>query len=70
VALAEKKKLKLDQLPLADLTSIEPKITKDIFKVLTVENSVALRKAMGGTASANVTREAKRWLKILKGKSS
>jgi argininosuccinate lyase len=70
VALAESKKLKLDQLSLAELQAIEPKITKDIFKVLTVENSVALRKALGGTAPANVKREAARWFKQLKGKAS
>jgi argininosuccinate lyase len=69
VALAEKQKKMLDQLSLSDLQSIEPKITKDIFRVLTVENSVALRKALGGTAPANVKREAARWLKLLKGKS-
>jgi argininosuccinate lyase len=67
VALAESRKAKLDALSLADLQAIEPKISKDIFKVLTVENSVALRKALGGTAPANVKREAARWLKQLKG---
>lgn len=70
VALAESKKLKLDQLSLEDLQAIEPKITKDIFKVLTVENSVALRKALGGTSPANVKREAARWMKQLKGKTN
>jgi argininosuccinate lyase len=70
VALAESKKLKLNEMSLADLQSIEPKITKDIFKVLTVENSVALRRSLGGTAPANVKREATRWLKLLKGKST
>jgi argininosuccinate lyase len=69
VALAEKKKLKLDQLSLTDLQAIEPRITKDVFKVLTVENSVALRRALGGTSPANVKREAARWLKQLKGKA-
>jgi argininosuccinate lyase len=66
VALADSKKLKLEQCSLSDLQAIEPKITKDIFRVLTVENSVALRKALGGTAPANVKREASRWLRILK----
>ena len=68
VALAESQKKKLDELSLLDLQAIESKITKDIFKVLTVENSVALRKALGGTSPANVKREAARWLKQLKGK--
>ena len=68
VALAESQKKKLEELSLNDLQAIEPKITKDIFKVLTVENSVALRKALGGTSPTNVKREAARWLKLLKGK--
>jgi argininosuccinate lyase len=68
VALAESKKLKLNEMSLADLQSIEPRITKDIFKVLTVENSVALRRSLGGTSPVNVKREATRWLKLLKGK--
>jgi argininosuccinate lyase len=70
VALAESQKKKLDELALTDLQAIEPKITKDIFKVLTVENSVALRRALGGTSPANVKREAARWLKQLKGKKT
>jgi argininosuccinate lyase len=69
VALAESQKKKLDELSFSDMQAIEPKITKDIFKVLTVENSVALRKALGGTSPTNVKREAARWLKQLKGKA-
>jgi argininosuccinate lyase len=69
VALAESQKKKLDELSFSDMQAIEPKITKDIFKVLTVENSVALRKALGGTSPTNVKREAARWLKQLKGKT-
>ena len=34
VALAEKKDLRLDQLSLADLQAIEPRITKAVFSVL------------------------------------
>jgi argininosuccinate lyase len=37
VKMAEKKGCKLDQLPLADLQSVEKRITKDIFKVLSVK---------------------------------
>ena len=36
-----------------------------MFGVLTVETSVASRKSTGGTAPANVRREAKRWIKEL-----
>ncbi len=65
VAAAEKANVSLDQLPLAEMQRIEPRITKDVFGVLSVERSVASRKSYGGTAPANVAREAKKWLKRL-----
>lgn len=65
VALAEKKKCDLPDLSLADMQGVEKRISKDVFRVLTVEASTASRKSHGGTAPANVTREAKRWLKKL-----
>jgi argininosuccinate lyase len=68
VALAEAKAVRIDELSLAELRTIEKRISKDIFKVLTVDDSVASRTSFGGTAPANVKREAKRWLKILKDK--
>jgi len=37
-----------------------------VFKVLSVEASVKSRKSFGGTAPANVARESKRWLKVLR----
>ena len=70
VAMAEKKQCRLDELSLADLQSIEPRITKQAFKVLMVENSVALRRSFGGTSPQNVRKAASRWHKILKGKTS
>jgi len=66
VALAEKHSCDLSDLKLADMQKIEPKITRDVYKVLTVEASVASRKSFGGTAPSNVAREARRWLKLLK----
>ena len=48
------------------MQTVEPRITKDVYKVLTVESSVASRVSFGGTAPKNVKREAKRWLKLLK----
>jgi argininosuccinate lyase len=66
VALAEKQGCDLPELKLADMQKIEPRITKDVYKVLTVEASVASRTSFGGTAPSNVAREAKRWLKLLK----
>jgi argininosuccinate lyase len=65
VAAAEKAGVALDQLPLADMQRIDPRISKDVFGVLSVERSVASRKSYGGTAPANVAREAKKWLKRL-----
>ena len=68
VALAEKKSCLLSELSLEDMANIHFGITKAVFKVLTVEASVASRTSFGGTAPANVRREAKRWLKFPKGK--
>jgi len=65
VALAEKQNLRLHELPLADMQSVEPKITKDIFNVLSVENSVKSRKSYGGTAPTEVRKMAKKWIKSL-----
>ncbi len=65
VALAENKGCDLPQLPLADMQKVEKRITKDVYKVLTVEASAASRTSFGGTAPANVRREAQRWLKQL-----
>ena len=67
VAMAEKKGVDLPELPLDAMQKVEPRITKDVYKVLTVENSVASRESFGGTSPKNVKREAKRWLKLLKG---
>jgi argininosuccinate lyase len=69
VALAEKKNVLLSDLALADMQAVHAAIDNSVFKVLTVQASAASRKSFGGTAPANVKREAKRWLKILKGKS-
>jgi len=59
VVLAEKKNCRLDELDLADMKKIEPKINKKIFDVLSVEKSVASRKSFGGTSPANVKKSAK-----------
>lgn len=50
VALAEKKSCRLDELTLADMQSVLPEITEDVFAVLTVDHSVASRTSLGGTA--------------------
>ena len=65
VALAEGKGVPLHRLTLADMQGIEPKITDDVFNVLSVTNSVKSRVSYGGTAPKNVRSQAKRWLKRL-----
>ena len=54
VALAERKKVRLDQLSLADLQSVLPSITKDALTVLSADRSVASRTSEGGTAPKRV----------------
>ena len=65
VAAAERAGVPLEKLPLAAMQAIEPRITKEVFEVLSVERSVASRTSYGGTAPANVRREAAKWLKRL-----
>ena len=65
VALAEKKGARLDALPLADMQSVEPRLTQDIFAVLSPEASAASRTSYGGAAPENVKAQAARWLETL-----
>ena len=65
VAAAEKAGLRLEQMPLAEMQRVEPRITKAVFSVLSVDRSVRSRTSYGGTAPANVAREAKKWLQRL-----
>jgi len=65
VAKAAAEKVALHELPLAAMQAIEKRITKDVFAVLAVDSSVKSRVSQGGTAPANVRREANRWLKAL-----
>src|SRR5205807_6710142 len=65
VAKAASDNVPLDQLPLAEMQAIEPRIGEGVFAVLSVDNSVKSRVSYGGTAPRNVRREASRWLKLL-----
>ncbi len=65
VALAEELNCDLHRVPLADMQAIEPKITKDVLGVLSVRKSVMSRVSYGGTAPANVRKQAKRWIRAL-----
>jgi argininosuccinate lyase len=66
VALADSKKCDLAKLSLEDLKSVDPRLTQAAFLVLDVSKSVKSRRSYGGTAPANVRREAKKWIKHLK----
>ncbi len=58
VARAEALGCDLADLPLAEMRKVEPRITRAIYGVLTVEQSVASRTSLGGTAPQNVARAA------------
>jgi len=59
VKLAESKNCELRELSLADLQSVDARITADVLKVLTVDAAAASRTSYGGTASDNVRTQAK-----------
>ena len=65
VAAASAKGVPLHRLALEDMKAVEPKITDDVFSVLSVDRSVKSRVSYGGTAPKNVKAQAKRWLKKL-----
>jgi argininosuccinate lyase len=65
VALASKQGVALHELPLAAMKEVEPRITAEALKVLSVEASVESRTSFGGTAPKNVLAQAKAWLKRL-----
>ena len=57
VRIAADRGCRLEDLQLSDLCAVEPRITDDVFAVLSVESSVASRTSSGGTAPRRV-REA------------
>ena len=61
VALAEAEKCELQDLSLTQMHSVDPAITKEVYDVLGVENSVASRISSGGTAPAQVRAQILRW---------
>jgi len=65
VARAAAAKVPLHELPLTVMQAIEPRISKDVIGVLSVESSLQSRQSYGGTASENVRGQAKRWLQAL-----
>jgi argininosuccinate lyase len=65
VALAESRGSDLKKLPLSELKSVDKRITEEVFSTLDTAGSVKSRTSYGGTAPANVKRQAKRWIKHL-----
>jgi argininosuccinate lyase len=65
VAQAAKEGVPLHQMALKAMQEIEPKITADALKALSVEASVKSRTSFGGTAPKNVAAQAKAWAKRL-----
>jgi argininosuccinate lyase len=59
VGIAADKGIDLDKLSLKEMQAAEPRIDRSVYRVLTVEASVAARKSLGGTAPANVARAVK-----------
>jgi argininosuccinate lyase len=65
VSHAAKTGVALDQMSLADMQSIDKRITKHALSVLSVSHSVASRTSYGGTAPENVRSQTRKWLKRL-----
>jgi argininosuccinate lyase len=67
VRFAEGSRRGLEQLTLAELRRFSPGIGKDVYRVLTLEGSVASRSHIGGTAPAQVRAAIRRARKTLAG---
>ena len=65
VSLAERSGCDLSELELKDMQSINSDINEDVFKVLSVENSVKSRSSYGGTSPKEVQFQIDRWKKVL-----
>jgi argininosuccinate lyase len=65
VALAEQKGATLSELTLDEYIKIEPKITKDIYSVLSPLSSAKSRVSYGGTAPSEVDKQVAIWSEIL-----
>jgi argininosuccinate lyase len=65
VARAAKDALALHELPLSAMQEVEPRITADALRMLSVERSVRSRTSFGGTAPKNVLSQAKAWARRL-----
>ena len=65
VAAAEAEGVDLAALPLQSMQSVEPRLTEDVFSVLSVEASAASRQSYGGTSPARVAEQVQLWTERL-----
>ena len=68
VAAAEERGVALSGLPLEAMQAIEPRISANAARALSVKNAVTTRTSLGGTAPRNVRAQARRWLRKLEAK--
>ena len=65
VALAERKKKKLNELTLADLKSVDKTFGNDVMAVFNLEKAMAKRNVVGAPGTSEVKRQIARWQKQL-----
>jgi len=65
VAVAEKRGVPLNELPLSNIQAVSPRIIEAVYPLLSVESSVGSRTSFGGTAPQNVRKMARAWIKRL-----
>ncbi|MDB6172187.1 MAG: argh: argininosuccinate lyase [Chthoniobacteraceae bacterium] len=61
VALCAERRCELTELSLADYQALSPAFEADLFEMLTVENSMAARRAIGAPSPQNVAFQLNRW---------
>ncbi|WP_084420800.1 argininosuccinate lyase [Henriciella litoralis] len=65
VAMAEADGVELEALSLQSMQTVEPRLTDDIFSVLSVEASAGSRQSYGGTSPVRVSEQVELWTKRL-----
>ena len=65
VEVASEKNIKLSELTLDDFKKVNPKINKNVFEILSPENSIESRNSFGGTASREIKRQIRFWKRRL-----
>ena len=63
---AEKLGCDLKDLELSEYKKIDPNLDDNVYKILSINNSVNIRNSYGGTAPSEVKKRIKEWKKKLK----